>query len=206
MFRRLLLFAWLGLMVVLVTNCKGPQGDVGPQGETGAQGPAGPTGPAGEDGQNGGGSGAFILSSGADETDSTGGYITGIPDLTPELDTVLQSSAILVYVKSQNVYWPLPGLVLFGNAASQFTFVHGIQSNTFFVELFQTGWSEDVDDAPKRTFQDVRIVIIPGTVLGGRLDAETLKSYEKTIASLGLTDKDVKVFSGVKNIKLLRKK
>lgn len=212
MFKKLLLFAWIGCMVVLV-GCEGKQGEVGPKGDTGAAGPAGPAGPAGADGQDGtgtgSGGGAIILSSGAAETDSLGGYVTGLAELTPALDSALQSSAILVYIRSQNVYWPLPGLVGFGTGtnqqASEFTFVHGIQEGTFFVELFQRGWSEDVDDAPERQFQDVRVVIIPGTIVeSGRLNAEILKSYEKTIAALGLTEDKVKLSKPLK-FKLIKK-
>jgi len=190
MFKKLLLFAWIGSMAFLV-GCEGKQGEVGPKGDPGVAGPAGPAGPAGEDG-TGSGAGAIILSSGAVKTDTSGGFVTGFNDLTPAEDSLFQSSAILVYIKSQDVYWPLPGLVLFGSGAtaagSEFTFVHGIQNKTFFVELFQRGWSEEkLTSAPDRSFQDVRVVIIPG-VIAGRMDAEILKSYEKTIAALGLTE------------------
>jgi hypothetical protein len=198
MFKRLLLVAWVGLMVFMV-SCKGPQGEVGPQGEKGETGAAGPAGPAGEDGISGGG--AIIISSGEDATDSTGNYITGISDLTPADDSLLQSSAVLVYIKAQGAYWPLPGVVSFGdNTLSNFTFIHGIENSTFFVQIFQTDWSEaDLQDAPERDFEDVRIVIIPGTVLEGRLNGQVnFKSYEETIAALGLTEKDVKIGRKIK--------
>jgi len=94
----------------------------------------------------------------------------------------------------------MPGLVLFtGNKFSSYTFVHAVQNKTFFVELLATNWGEDQDDAPKRTFQDIRIVIVPGEVVNmGRLSAETLKDYNKTIAALGLTDTQVKVATKLK--------
>ncbi len=111
----------------------------------------------------------------------------------------MSSSVVLVYLKSQNVYWPMPGLVLFtGNKFSSYTFVHAVQNKTFFVELLATNWGEDQDDAPKRTFQDIRIVIVPGEILSGRLSAEILKDYNKTIAALGLTDAQVKTASKLK--------
>ena len=194
MLKRLLLFAWIGLMIVMV-GCEGKEGQVGPKGDAGAAGPtgpAGPAGPAGEDG-TGAGSGAFILSSGAGTTDSTGGYFTGIGQLTADEDSLLSESAVFVYIKSGGVYWPLPGVVAFGTAASEFTFVHGVQESTFFVDIFQRDWSEAGDVPPKRTFQDVRVVIIPAVTLEpGRINSEILKSYEKTIAALGLTEENVK--------------
>ncbi|KAA6441648.1 hypothetical protein FEM33_01280 [Dyadobacter flavalbus] len=200
MFKRLLLIAWVGLMVFMV-SCKGPQGEVGPQGEKGDTGAAGPAGPAGEDGTSGGG--ALIISSGADATDSTGSYITGISELTAADDSLLQSSAVLVYIKAQGVYWPLPGIVSFGNnTLSNFTFIHGIEESTFFVQLIQTDWSEqNLESAPERNFEDVRVVIIPGTILGRMNGQINLKSYEETIAALGLTDKDTKFGKKIKLVK-----
>ncbi|SDE25995.1 hypothetical protein SAMN04487996_104191 [Dyadobacter soli] len=200
MFKKLLLFASVVLMIAMI-SCKGDDGAVGPAGPAGAQGPAGPAGPAGQDGEDGtGGGGALIISTGEIETDSTGGYLAVIENLTPAQDSALSSSAILVYVKSGNAYWSIPGLVLFtGNKFSSFSFAHGIQESAFFVDLFTTNWSEDQDDAPKRTFQDLRIVIIPGEVVeAGRLSAETLKDYNKTITALGLTDAPVKLASKLK--------
>ncbi|WAC12113.1 hypothetical protein [Dyadobacter pollutisoli] len=193
MFRRLLLFACVALMIALV-SCEGKQGEVGPKGDTGTAGPAGPAGPAGADGEDGAGSSALIISSGKDTTDADGTYITGISDLTAEEDSLLSASAVLVYIKSGGVYWALPGIVSFGTGKlSSYTFVHGVQESTFFVQLLPTNWSEDQDDAPVRIFEDVRIVIIPGTIVG-RMNAQVdFKNYEKTIAALGLTDKEVKM-------------
>ena len=200
MFKRLLLFAWVGLMVILVSGCEGPQGDVGPagpKGDTGAAGPAGPAGPAGQDGTGSGG-GAIILSSGEVASDSSGNFVTGFTDLDAEDETLLSSSAVLVYIKSLDSYWALPGIVNFGQQKlSNYTFIHGLDSGTFYVQLIQTGWSEDTDIAPERDFDDVRVVIIPGSMVE-RLNAETLKSYEKTIASLGLTEQTMKLRKSVK--------
>ena len=193
MLQKLLLFAWIGLAVILV-NCKGDDGAVGPAGPagpTGAAGPAGPAGPAGEDGTSGGG--AFILSTGADTTDEDGGFITGFTGLDAAGISTLDSSAVLVYLKTGGAYWPLPGLVSFGaGAISQFTFVHGIDDDTFFVQVIPTDWSETSTTPPQRIVQDFRVVIIPGSAL--RLNAGiNFKNYEETIAALGLTDNDVKI-------------
>lgn len=193
MLKRLLLFACVALMIALV-SCEGKQGEVGPKGDPGAQGPAGPAGPAGEDGEDGAGSSALILATGADTTDEEGGYIAGFTELPAEQEAALNSSVVLVYVKSQNVWWPLPGLVGFANSRfSSYTFVHGVDQGTFFVQVIPTDWSEQQETPPTRIFQDMRIVIVPGEILEGRLSAEVdLKNYEKTIAALGLTDAQAK--------------
>lgn len=204
MFKKLLLFASVVLMVYMV-SCKGDDGAVGPAGAAGAQGPAGPAGPAGKDGEDGtSGGGALILSSGAVVTDTAadnkGGFITGIPDLTPAEDSLLSSSVVLVYLKAQGVYWPMPGVVSFGGGkVSSYTFVHAVQEKTFFVQLIPTDWSENQNDPPQRSFEDIRVVIVPGEILtGGRLSAETLKDYNKTIAALGLTEAQVKLAGKLK--------
>jgi hypothetical protein len=200
MLRKLLLFACVVTMIALV-SCEGKQGEVGPKGDPGAQGPAGPAGPAGQDGEDGSGSSALILTTGQVSTDSTGGFITGIENLSAAEDSALSSSVVLVYLKAQNVYWATPGVVSFGGSeVSSFTFVHGVQNKTFFVELFQTDWNGEATKAPTRTFQDIRIVILPGTLItGGRLSADIdFKNYEKTIAALGVTDEQVKLAGKLK--------
>lgn len=206
MFKRLLLFACVALMIALV-SCEGKQGDAGPAGPAGAQGPAGPAGPAGQDGQDGGGSSALIISTGQVVTDdTTGGFITGIPDLSAEEDSLLSNSVVLVYLKAQGVYWPMPGIISFGGGkVSSFTFVHAVQNSTFFVELIPTDWNEQQETPPTRTFEDIRVVIVPGEIIsGGRLSAEILKDYNKTIAALGLTDAKVQTATKL-NMRLKRK-
>lgn len=203
MFKKLLLFASVVLMIAMV-SCKGDDGAVGPAGAAGPQGPAGAAGPKGDKGEDGASSSALIISTGAVSTDTAGqnigGYITGISDLTPAEDSLLSSSVVLVYLKAQGVWWPMPGIVSFGNSkVSSYTFIHGVEDKTFFVQLIVTDWSENQATPPKRTFEDVRIVIVPGEVIsGGRLSAETLKDYNKTIAALGLTDTKVKLANKLK--------
>ena len=198
MLKRLLLFAWVGVMAVLISSCEGSQGEVGPAGPKGDTGAQGPAGPAGQDGQGTGG-GGLIISSGAAETDSTGGFFAALGNLTAEQDSLLQNSAVLVYLKSGGGYWPLPGIVFFGQAYSQFTFVHGVAESTFFVDIFQFDWSETSTTRPTRQVEDVRIVIVPSEVIS-RMNAETLKSYEKTIEAVGLTNAKIQTVSKV-NIK-----
>ena len=187
MFKKLLVIAWVSL-IVLTIGCKGPEGAVGPAGEKGETGATGPAGPAGE----GGGASALILSSGADTTEADGSFIRGISELTADDQEFLESSVVLVYIKAQGVYWPLPGVVSFAaGQQSNFTFYHGIDQKTFFVEIFQTDWSGTATAAPVRIVQDVRVVILPATTL--RLNAEVnFNNYEETIASLGLTEANVR--------------
>lgn len=209
MFKKLLLFASVVLMIAMV-SCKGDDGAVGPAGAAGPQGPAGAAGPKGDKGDDGASSSALIISTGAVSTDTTGenigGFITGISDLTPAQDSALSSSVVLVYLKAQGVYWPMPGVISFGGGKiSSFTFIHAVEESTFFVQLIPTDWNESQNTAPKRTFEDIRIVIVPGEIVtGGRLSAEILKDYNKTIAALGLTDAQVKTATKLK-LKLKRK-
>ncbi|OJV13342.1 MAG: hypothetical protein BGO21_15585 [Dyadobacter sp. 50-39] len=209
MLKKLLLFASVVLMVVMV-SCKGDDGAVGPAGPAGAQGPAGAAGPKGDKGDDGASSSALIIATGAVSTDTTGqnigGYVTGISDLTPAEDSLLSSSVVLVYLKAQGAWWPMPGIISFGGGkVSSYTFIHGVEDATFFVQLIVTDWSENQATPPKRTFEDVRIVIVPGEIIsGGRLSAETLKDYNKTISALGLTDAQVKL-AGKLKLNLKRK-
>jgi hypothetical protein len=94
----------------------------------------------------------------------------------------------------------MPGLISFGGGkVSSFTFVHAVDDGTFFVQLIATDWNENQDTAPKRTFEDARVVIVPGEIVSdGRLSAEILKDYNKTIAALGLTDVQVKTAGKLK--------
>ena len=194
MFKKLLIIAWVGL-VGLTAACKGPQGDVGPQGEKGDTGATGATGPAGAAG-GGGGGGALIFGLGADTTDADGYFSLGIPNLTAEEEEAWDSAVIMVYLKSGGAYWPLPGIVSFGNTAgsSEFTFYHGIENKTFFLDVFQINWSgraSAADKPPVRIVQDFRFIVIPGSKQS-RMSNVNLKNYEETIAALGLTDQDVK--------------
>ncbi|CAG5005145.1 hypothetical protein DYBT9275_03522 [Dyadobacter sp. CECT 9275] len=212
MLKKLSLMLFLG-MVLLFAGCKGDQGDVGPQGEkgdkgdTGAQGPAGPAGQDGEDG-TGSGSLPLLLSVGKDTTYAeTGGYIVALDELTDEALALLDKSAILVYIKSQGVYWPLPGLVAFEEGVSNFTFVHGVDETDkyFFVELLAVNWSEDQETAPRRVFEDLRIIIMPTEELTRKRQDINYKDYNDVVSKLGLTDKDLKIVSGNKQLAFKKK-
>lgn len=205
MLRKLSMMLIVGMFVVFV-GCKGDQGDVGPAGPKGDTGAAGTNGTNGTNGTDGvDGSIPLLLSSGATKTDSTGGFTTGLQNLNADAIATLEKTAVLVYVKVQGVYWPLPGIVSFGGGVlSQFTFVHGIQDDVFFVSIIPTNWSEDVDDAPERDFEDVRVVLLPGEeITDGRKNLDVdFKKYEDVVAKFGLSESKV---IQLKNISLKKK-
>ncbi|PWJ60647.1 hypothetical protein CLV98_101832 [Dyadobacter jejuensis] len=193
MLKKLSYFLVIGFLVTLFA-CEGPQGEVGPQGEKGDTGAQGPAGQDGEDGEDGDGTGSLplLMSSGADSTATDGNYYTGLSGLSESGIAILEKSVVLVYIKSGGVYWPLPGIVTFGQtAASNFTFVHGIEDDLFFVDIYQTNWSEEVDNAPVRKFEDVRVVIMPTQDLA-RQDLEVdFNNYEEVVAKLGLSGESI---------------
>ncbi|MCE7043381.1 hypothetical protein [Dyadobacter sp. CY312] len=197
MFKKLLIIAWVGLVAVSV-GCKGDQGDVGPQGakgDAGAAGPAGPAGPAGEDGE-GSGSGAFVFTNGADTSDVDGSFYSGFTFTNAADAEVYENAAVMVYIKAQGVYWPVPGVVSFGgDKVSNYTFVHGVEGTTFFLEIITTGWAEDVETPPVRIAQDIKVIVLPAA-LEGRINGELKnKSYEEAMSALGLTESNVKTAS-----------
>jgi hypothetical protein len=197
MFKKLLIIAWVGL-VGLTVSCKGPQGDVGPQGEKGDTGAVGPAGPAGQDGEGSGdGNGSFVFTNGADTTDAEGNFYSGLTFPNASDAALFENSAVLVYIKSQGVYWPLPGIVSFGqnaqdNKFSNFTFVHYIDGSSFFIDILMTSWSEEQNTVPTRIAQDIKVIVVPSQLLG-RVNGELkTKTYEEAMSILGLTEKDVK--------------
>ncbi|MCF0058919.1 hypothetical protein [Dyadobacter sp. CY356] len=187
MFKKLLAVICV-CFVVFLAGCKGDDGAVGPAGPAG---PAGATGATGATGADGSGSSAIILTTGAITGTGSGGDLSFalVDSLTADEEDFYDSGvAVLVYAKSLGVWWPLPGNVQFANSAvSGFTFVHGVDSGTFFVDIFTTGNSEGASTAPTRSFDDIRVVLLPDT--GARLSADiNWSSYDATIKALGLTD------------------
>ena len=178
--------------VVFLAGCKGDDGPVGPAG------PAGPTGATGQAGADGGGSSAAIISTGAQTSTEGGGFSIGLDSLTTEQSEDYNSVVVMVYIKAQGVWWPLPGVVSFGNSAvSDFTFVHGVDESTFFVDILTTNWSENQDTAPTRNFEDIRIILVPGSLL--KLSADVnWKNYDEAVKALGLSDTIVKQASLLK--------
>lgn len=188
MFKKLLAVICV-CFVVFLAGCKGDDGAVGPAGPAGAAGATGATGATGAAGT--GGSSAIILNTNAVTGTGTGGDLSFalVDSLTAdEADFYDNGVAVLVYAKSLGVWWPLPGNVQFANQkVSGFTFVHGVDSGTFFVDIFTTGNSDGATTAPTRSFDDIRVVLIPDT--GARLSSDiNWSSYDATIKALGLSD------------------
>jgi hypothetical protein len=177
--------------VVFLAGCKGDDGAVGPAGPAGS---TGATGPAGADAT--GGSSAFILATGAVTGAGSGGDLSFalLDSLSADEEEFYDTGvAVLVYAKSLGVWWPLPGNVQFANNnVGGFTFVHGVDSGTFFIEIFTTGNSEGQATAPVRSFDDIRIVLLPDTG-GARLSGlANTNNYEETMKALGLSNINVR--------------
>jgi hypothetical protein len=107
---------------LLMTACKGPQGDVGPQGEkgatgatgaTGASGPAGPQGPKGDTGASGtstGSNGAILIKFGS--ITHVGNQVA--LDIKTVSEEQINNSAFFFYVntsQTSTLWAPLPGIV-----------------------------------------------------------------------------------------------
>ena len=195
MFKKLLLVAWVCVALFLV-NCKGDDGAVGPKGDTGAAGPAGPAGPAGADGGSdttgGGASGSIIAFMGELETDTSGNAIVGdtafFDGLSAEQIASVEKGAFQVYIKDDGAYFPLPGYVLFADEAISYGFYYVVDGLGLYFPIFRTS------DATikQRTFEEIRVVVIPA-LNASRLSAINWKNYDEAVASLGLTEKDVKI-------------
>ncbi|MGV3604253.1 MAG: hypothetical protein ACO1N1_23725 [Dyadobacter fermentans] len=188
MLKKLISFAFLCLSVAFVA-CDGDKGDVGPAGPQGPAGPAGAQGPKGDSGVNGqDGMGARMFTTGPVKS-FEGGYVAG-KTLSPEDSTYIANSAVFAYVKSQNRWWNLPGIVRWdGDIHTNFGVFSRLGNARIFVSLQPLSWSEDQPTAPDRDFQDIRVLFVPAEQF--RLNADMQKnSYEEMIDALGLKDSD----------------
>ena len=195
MLKKISLLAYFGLALLLV-NCKGDDGAVGPAGAAGAKGDAGATGPAGPKGDTGVSGAARYYASGIDTTDAKGFFYKVIEAKTAADEAFWTDAVVLAFVKTNGVYWALPGTVTFpGNVESTFGYYHGYSEKVFYAEIFQKDWtgkSTENTTPPARIVQDVRIVAIPASAM--RLSAEVnWKNLDETLAALGLSEKDVRV-------------
>ncbi len=167
------------MLVVLIglgfSACKGPQGEIGPEG------PQGPQGVQGEQGEPGT-AGAFQFSTGAADTDESGDVVFALEDLPADAVASVEKGVILIYAKSQNLWFPLPGIVLFGNnQVSNYSFFYGMEGQNLNVFLLQTS------ETAQRNFQDIRVVVVPA--LNARLSAELdLKNYEAVRKAFNLPE------------------
>lgn len=197
MFKKLLLLAWV-VMIGVTLSCKGPDGDVGPagaKGDKGDTGATGATGPAGTSDTTGSGPAALILTTDAFTTDSLGNagfyYEKFFEGLSADGIASVENGAVLVYIKSGGSWFAVPGLVIFPDKSSgQYSFYYGVDGTDFYFQILRL--SSSTGSTIKKTFEDIRIVLVPGTNLG-RMDASVnWKSYDAALAALGLTEKDVK--------------
>ncbi|KQS31426.1 hypothetical protein [Dyadobacter sp. Leaf189] len=196
MLKKLLLFAWIGVMVLAVSSCEGPEGPAGPKGDTGAAGPAGPAGPAGEDGEDGTGSGmsgSVIAFMGEIETDTSGNMIVGdtafFADATDEEILSFEKGMFQVFLKDNGAYFPVPGYVLFEDEAISYGYYYQIDGNGLYFPIFRTSAA----DNPQRSFEEVRVVFIPALNAGKQNANVNWKNYDEAVKALGLTEADVKV-------------
>lgn len=173
---------------VLLTACKGPQGDVGPQGEKGSTGATGATGPAGPQGATGatgatGGSGGTTTLSGVFYSDWLSVQFSGFsefeavitaPKITRE---ILDKGTVVTYAKSNisgNVL-PLPFAALDGATRTTVTYNLGV------VNLRATF------NASSQTYRYV--IFPPGTSIGNGKKANVdLSDYEAVKKYYNLPD------------------
>jgi hypothetical protein len=192
MLKNLILITCLCLSVFLV-SCDGDKGDVGPAGPAGPGGAAGAQGPKGDSGVNGqdgeDGVGARMISTGPVKS-YQGGYVMGKSNVTAEDSIYIANSVIVMYVKSQNRWWAMPGIARWDDDKwTEFGFYSRYAASRLYITLQAQRWSEDQPTAPERDFQDIRAVLIPANKFRGNAEVN-LSSYEETIKSLGLKDSD----------------
>lgn len=188
MMKKLFFCAWIAILGVSV-GCDGDKGDVGPQGPAGPTGQAGPKGDSGVAGKDA--LGARVITTPAVKSDG-GGYTFGISNLTPADTTFLTTCGVFVYVKSQNYWWSLPGTVEFSpGKSSTFNFKQALRNGrTFFVNIRPISWTEDQPTAPERTFESIRVILVP-TESFRRTNAEIdWKDYNAVVKALNLKETD----------------
>ncbi|MCE7043332.1 hypothetical protein [Dyadobacter sp. CY312] len=195
MLKKISLVAYFGLALLLM-NCKGDDGAVGPAGAAGAKGDTGATGPAGAKGDTGVSGAARYYASGIDTTDAKGFFYKVIEAKTAADEAFWEEAVVLAFVKTNGVYWSLPGTVSFpGGAESTFGYYHGYSEKVFYAEIFQKDWTGKTAEntvPPARIVQDVRIVAIPASAM--RMSATVnWKSLDETLKALGLSESDLKV-------------
>lgn len=190
MIRRLTFIAWIAF-IGLVTSCDGDKGDVGPAGPAGPKGETGAPGKdgaAGEDGKDGVGAKEIVATA---VKSTNGGYTLGKANLTSADTAMISKSVVVLFIKSQGVWWSQPGIVRFpDNKWTNFTFVTLLRNTTFFVDIRPMSWSEEQATAPEREFEAIRAVIIPAEKL--RLNAEVdMTNYEEVVSAFGIKESDI---------------
>ncbi|MCE7061392.1 hypothetical protein [Dyadobacter sp. CY343] len=194
MLKKLLLFAWIGSVVLFTSSCEGPEGPQGEVGPQGVAGPAGPAGPAGQDGQGGGGgAGSIIAFMGEIETDTAGNVVVGdtafFSDFTDEEVASVEKGAFQVYIKDDGGYFPIPGTVLFEDEAISYSYYYVVEGNGLYFPIFRTSNAK----VRQRTFEEIRVLVMPALNLGKENAKINWKNYDEAVKALGLSESDVKV-------------
>ncbi len=180
---RKLLFVFLMGSLPFLYSCDKLKGDVGPAGPQGEQGVAGLKGEKGEPGApgTGGGSAALQFTRDTASTDADGTLGFGFT-LTQENAKAIEKGVILVYAKSGGFWFPLPGIVFFGEEVTNYTFLYQVDKLTLSVVVL-----EAVEKTKIRKFQSIRVVIVPAS--NGRLNAEVdYENYGAVREAFGLAD------------------
>lgn len=124
MIKRLTFIAWIAL-IGLVTSCDGDKGDVGPAGPAGPKGETGAPGKDGEPGKDGVGAKEIVATA---VKSTNGGYTLGKANLTSADTAMISKSVVVLFIKSQGVWWSQPGIVRFpDNKWTNFTFANASQ-------------------------------------------------------------------------------
>ena len=185
MIKKLMIIAWIAIVGVGI-GCDGPKGDVGP---AGPQGPKGETGAAGANGTNGtNGIMAKEIVAGAVKS-TNGGYTLGKANLTSADTAMISKSVVVLFIKSQGIWWAQPGKVEFGDGKfTEFNFTTLLRGTLFYVNIVPTSWSEeDKSKAPDRDFEGIRAVLIPAEKLRTNANVNWT-NYKETMAALGLKE------------------
>ena len=186
MLKKLIFAAWIGLIGISV-GCDGDKGDVGPAGATGATGPQGAKGDTGIAGRDG--IGAREIMTGVVQS-TKGGYTLGKTNLSNADTAMIAKSVVIVFIKSKDLWWSLPGPVEFGDQKTTFNFVTLLRARQFFVDIRPVSWSEPQDTPPAREFQSIRAVIVPTSSF--RLNADVdWNNYEEVVKTLGIKESDI---------------
>lgn len=170
---RKLLFLFLVGTIPFLTSCdklKGDDGAIGPAGEKGAKG---------DPGELGDPAGAIQFTLDTASTDAKGDLVRGF-EVGKENVASIEKGVILVYAKSSNAWFAMPGPVFFADGASNYTYAYAIQGINLVIQLFQ------LDEKPiKRKFQAVRVVFVPA--MNARLNAQVdYKNYEEVRKAFNL--------------------
>lgn len=170
---RKLLFLLLVGTIPFLTSCDKLKGD------DGAIGPAGEIGPKGDPGEVGDPAGALQVTLDTASTDAKGDLVRGF-EIGKDNVASVEKGVVLVYVKTGNAWFAMPGPVFFADGASNYTYAYAIQGINLVVQLFQ------LDEKPKmRKFQAVRVVLVPA--FNARLNAQVdYKNYEEVRKAFNL--------------------